>query len=118
MSADLLPIANDTVLRAKIALVRNLIYDVGAHEDEDTGVFILEKVFSVVAVEANLGPSQKLATKFAPQVSTGKLRLLNAAIAEYDGTMEFHINEKLSVCTTDPVRTQRDGRLGVPSSIV
>src|ERR1700730_18487174 len=115
---NMLPINDDTIVRAEIPLVRNLIYDVGAHEGEDTE-FYLEKGFSVVAIEANPGLCQKLATKFARQISSGKLKLVSTAIAEYDGTIDFYINEKLSVWgTTYPAWAERNERLGAPSSIV
>jgi len=66
----------------------DLIYDVGFHHGEDTA-FYLTKGFKVVAVEAHPGLCQAGREKFARDIESGRLMLLNVAIAEKSGPVSF-----------------------------
>lgn len=77
------------------AVDSQLIYDVGAHRGEDTD-FYPAKGFRVVAVEANPLLSGKLREKFRSQLDDGTLALVDAAIAETTGEVDFYIDQHMS----------------------
>ncbi len=60
---------------------KDLIYDVGFHHGEDTE-FYLAKGFKVVAIEAHPGLYRAGLEKFADHIESGRLVLLNLAVAE------------------------------------
>src|SRR5258707_8019854 len=66
----------------------DLIYDVGFHHGEDTA-FYLTKGFKVVAIEAHPGLCKAGREKFANDIETGRLALLNIAVAETSGPISF-----------------------------
>jgi FkbM family methyltransferase len=66
----------------------DLIYDVGFHHGEDTE-FYLNKGFKVVAIEAHPALYQAGREKFAPYIESGRLILLNVAIADTSGPISF-----------------------------
>jgi FkbM family methyltransferase len=66
----------------------DLIYDVGFHHGEDTE-FYLNKGFKVVAIEAHPALYQAGREKFARYVESGRLILLNVAVAETSGRISF-----------------------------
>ena len=72
-----------------------LIYDLGMHSGEDTA-FYLKKGFRVVAVEANPDLAEAARTRFADALAEGRLILVNMAIAEREGELEFFVNEQNS----------------------
>jgi FkbM family methyltransferase len=76
-----------------------LIYDVGAHKGEDTE-FYLKKGFRVVAVEAVPEFCSFLEQKFAKFLQDGQLKILNVAVSERVGSIDFYINETDSVWGT------------------
>src|SRR5437899_1108486 len=93
----------------------NLLYDVGAHTAEDTE-FYLKKGFDVVAVEANPGLNSRIRERFKSNIDNGRLVLVEAAIAERKGEIDFFLNESESVWGT--IRSEwaeRNRRLGAPS---
>jgi len=95
-----------------------LIYDVGAHEGEDTA-FYLKKGFRVVAVECNPKLVARLTERFRNEAADGRFTLVNAAIAEAPGEIEFFVNDAMSVWSTaDPELAARNARLGAPSQSV
>ena len=75
-----------------------VIYDVGAHKGEDTD-FYLKKGFEVVAVEANPILAQAMLARFREPIAAGRLTVVQAAVAQQDGEVEFFTNE-LSVWGT------------------
>lgn len=76
-----------------------LIFDVGAHKGEDTN-FYLKKGFTVVAVEAHPALAEALRTRFAGQLASGQLVIVEAAIAEQAGHVDFFANSAVSVWGT------------------
>jgi len=72
-------------------LKKNLIYDVGMNNGADTD-FYLNKGFDVVAIEANPHLCQAAALKFARQIESGQLVILNYGIADEVGRKDFRIN--------------------------
>lgn len=89
---------------------RNLIYDIGMHRGEDTA-FYLKKGFDVVAVEANEELCRECARNFAEHISSGRLTIINKAIAEHNGTIKFYVNEQLSVWGTANPEWEKRNRL-------
>jgi FkbM family methyltransferase len=67
---------------------RDLIYDVGFHRGEDTE-FYLTKGFKVVAIEAHPTLYHAGRQKFAQDIDSGRLVLLNVAVAETSGPISF-----------------------------
>ena len=78
---------------------RMLIYDVGAHRGEDTS-FYLAKGFTVVAVEASPQLCDEMRERFHDYIDAGRLRLINIAIADYNGTIDFYVDSAVSVWST------------------
>src|SRR5215469_13950329 len=94
-----------------------LIYDVGAHLGEDTD-FYLRKGFKVLAVEANATLAERLRERFRSSLHGGSLSVLQAAIAEHSGEVDFYVNESESVWgTIRPDWAKRNARLGAPSKL-
>ena len=79
-----------------MAIQGDLIFDVGAHNGDDSGHY-LEKGYRVVAVEANPLLSQSIAARFEPAIGAGRLTVLNVGIAEQSGTLPFWVNDDNSV---------------------
>jgi FkbM family methyltransferase len=94
-----------------------LIYDVGAHLGEDTD-FYLRKGFRVVAIEANPELAERLRERFRSNLSDGSLSLIEAAIAENPGGVDFYVNKSKSVWgTIRPEWAKRNASLGSPSQV-
>src|SRR6185312_14150748 len=86
----------------------DLIYDVGAHLGEDTE-FYLKKGFRVIAVEANPDFCKRIKQRFQKEISDGQLIVLNIAIAQDAGEVEFFANKDCSVWgTTKPAWVERN----------
>jgi FkbM family methyltransferase len=91
---------------------RNLIYDVGMHQGEDSE-FYLKKGFRVVAIEAAAALAQAASKRFQEYIENGQLVILNVAIAEEDGPLTFFENPGMSIWgTTDPQWAERNRKLG------
>jgi FkbM family methyltransferase len=69
-----------------------LIYDVGAHQGEDTE-FYLKKGFRVVAIEAVPEFCARLRERFPEAVRDGRLAILNVAVSRAAGTTDFYVDE-------------------------
>jgi FkbM family methyltransferase len=95
-----------------------LIYDVGAHLGEDTD-FYLRKGFNVVAIEASPVLAERLRQRFRSSLSDGTLSLIEAAVAENSGEIDFYVNRSNSVWgTIRPEWAERNARFGNPSELV
>jgi FkbM family methyltransferase len=80
--------------RKDVSLRPGLIFDVGMHQGEDTD-FYLKKGFSVVAFEANPDLAARCRTRFASEIASGQLVIVEGAIidappAESPCTVKFH----------------------------
>jgi FkbM family methyltransferase len=98
---------------------RNLIFDVGCHRGEDSR-FYLRKGFRVVAVEANPELCRELRDTFSREIASGQFVLVEKAIAEVSGEVEFFVNSAHSIWGTICREiAERDGmnisRIVVPS---
>jgi FkbM family methyltransferase len=68
-----------------------LAYDLGMNNGDDTRYY-LKKGYDVVAVEANPALCNEVADSLREFVNDGRLKILNVAVGDQDGTMEFHID--------------------------
>lgn len=70
-----------------------IIYDFGAHDGADIGYY-LKKADKVVAVEAIPSFADLIRTNHPEAVATGRLVVVNCALAEHDGSdpVQFHIH--------------------------
>lgn len=71
----------------------SLIFDIGMHDGRDTK-FYLEKGFDVVAIEANPELVKYARSAFRDALSNKKLILYNIAISDYEGEIDFYINNQ------------------------
>lgn len=77
----------------------DLIFDVGMHLGEDTE-FYLKKGFRVVAIEADPSHCTQVAQRLAAHVASGRLVILNVAIAKEAGSICFYRNLDMSIWGT------------------
>jgi FkbM family methyltransferase len=68
----------------------DLIYDVGMNDGADTAYY-LRKGYRVIAIEADPRLVEQAAERFAGDVRSGRLRILNIGIATKDGELPFWI---------------------------
>jgi FkbM family methyltransferase len=96
----------------------SLIYDVGGHVGEDTD-FYLKKGFKVVTIEANPVLAERLRERFWSNLCDGSLVMVETAIAEKAGVLDFYVNESLSIWgTIRPAWADRNARGGDPSRLI
>ena len=81
----------------------SLIYDVGTHKGEDAE-FYLKKGFRVIAIEANPQFCAIVSDRLSDYVKSGTLTVLNVAISNNIGDIEFYVDQRVSVWGT----TNRD----------
>lgn len=94
-----------------------IIFDVGAHKGEDTE-FYLKKGFKVVAIEANPILAQNLREKFSEELAKGTLILIESAVADHDGEIEFFLNELSVWGTTHKSWVERNEKMGKRSTSI
>jgi FkbM family methyltransferase len=117
-SAAAMRAANPGVATAQATSLPDLIYDVGAHDGQDSA-FYLKKGFRVVAVECNPSLVEGLRQRFRTEAEEGRFILVPAAIAAEPGEIEFFVNESLSIWSTaDQKLAARNQRMGAPSRSV
>lgn len=96
----------------------NLIFDIGMHKGEDSD-FYLKKGFRVIGVEANPALSDYCAERFQNELKSGQMTVVNKAIAEHSGAIDFYINEQSSVWgTADKDWMLRNQQLGKESHAI
>lgn len=85
----------------------NLIFDLGFHNGDDSDYY-LAKGYNVVAVEANPNLAEEGRIRFKDQIAAGRLVLINKAISDATGPIDFYIhrnNSDWSSCYIDIVRS-------------
>ncbi|MFT5126247.1 MAG: FkbM family methyltransferase [Kiritimatiellia bacterium] len=75
---------------------KKLIYDVGMNNGDDTAYY-LHKGFRVLAIEADPVLCAAAEERFADEVASGDLCILNEGVADSTGTADFWVNEEKSV---------------------
>ena len=87
----------------------NLIYDIGAHNGDDTAWY-LQQGYHVVAVEANPLLTQELEKRFSNAIQQGTLTVLPVAVTEKDNeTISFFISREDWRSSTNKSLAERDG---------
>jgi len=90
----------------------SLIIDVGMHTGEDTA-FYLAKGFDVVAIEANPVVIEAARDRFSEEIATGRLRVLEAAIAPQSGKVPLAVAEDMTIWSSlSPDFVRRNQALG------
>lgn len=72
---------------------RPLVYDVGAHNGDDTAYY-LSMGYRVVAIEANPTLARACTERFQEQVKSGALVVLNIGVGAEVGERRFYINTR------------------------
>jgi FkbM family methyltransferase len=85
-----------------------LIYDVGMNNGDDC-VYYLKKGHRVVAIEANPALCAAAERRFAAEIDSGALTILNIGIADMPGEAEFFVHRANSVLSTFVPPGQRIG---------
>jgi FkbM family methyltransferase len=99
-----------------VVLDHSLIFDIGCNDGQDSD-FYLKKGFRVVAVEANPALCVGLRQRFAEQIADGRFILVEKAIAEKAGEVEFYVNEVEDIRSTIRAgHVERANALGRPST--
>jgi FkbM family methyltransferase len=93
----------------------DLIYDFGMHDGRDTA-FYLAKGFRVIAVEAAPDLCEQARKRFAEQVKTGALTVVNRAVVDSPGPITFYTNPHTVWGTVHRSWADRNASLGSPSS--
>ena len=77
----------------------DLIYDLGCHNGQDTD-FYLKKGFTVVAIEANPALCEGLKLRFNREIADGRFVLIEKAIGERFGKVNFFVNTEPNIWGT------------------
>jgi FkbM family methyltransferase len=85
-------------------MLPNLIYDIGMNNGDDTAYY-LSRGFDVLAVEADPKLAATAAERFVEEIKSGRLTILNIAIAAEEGESPFWI------CETNPAWSSFDKAL-------
>jgi FkbM family methyltransferase len=86
-------------------MIHDLIFDIGMHDGTDTE-FYLEKGFRVVAVDADQALCQQVARQHAQHIASGRLQIVNKAVAAQAGHVSLYRSSNSIWNTIDP--TWRD----------
>jgi FkbM family methyltransferase len=76
-----------------------IVFDVGMHGGEDTDYY-LKRGFKVIGIEANPELVQLLNDRFAAEIQSGLVHIVDKAITSKPGKAKFAINEALTVWGT------------------
>jgi FkbM family methyltransferase len=88
--------ANPFVGNSAMTNVANLIFDLGCHIGQDSD-FYLKKRFTVVGVEANPALCDGLRHRFGREIAEGRFVLIEKAIGERHGDVDFFVNDERSI---------------------
>jgi len=75
--------------------MRDLIFDIGANNGDDTA-FYLKKGFRVVAIEADPALAQKLYDRFAEDIAAGNVVIEGVGVSDKVSSLEFYVNSHAS----------------------
>jgi FkbM family methyltransferase len=75
--------------------IDDLIYDVGMNNGDDTAYY-LSLGFRVVSIEANPELVEQAKLRFAREIDSGRLTILNMGVADREGELPFWVSEMTS----------------------
>jgi FkbM family methyltransferase len=81
---------------AASAAAPQLVFDIGMHRGEDTE-FYLSRGCNVVGIEANPALVSQLREKFATEIASGRVQIVDKAISDKPGRVAFTIDPVLSI---------------------
>ena len=103
---------------------KNLIFDIGMHKGEDSDYY-LRKGFNVVSFEADPDLANYCRKKFANELDSGQLTIVEGAITDpemvtvTDGKVRFYKNNKVSVWGTVVNEwSERNSKLGAEDELI
>lgn len=96
---------------AEIEVNQKLVFDIGFHVGEDAA-FYLKRGFKVVAVEANPALCDAARERFASEIASGQLILVNKALAATPGKLVFYVSEHSVWSTCDETFAARSREAG------
>jgi len=76
---------------ARFAIGSPVVMDLGMNNGDDTAYY-LKKGHRVVALEANPVLCERARARFAAEIVSGRLRIVNAAVGAVPGRCTFHVN--------------------------
>lgn len=79
-------------LKSMSSVQRDLIYDVGLHNGDDTAYY-LAKGFRVVAIEANPVLAERCFRRFRSEVDAGQVHILNVGVGPVRGEFDFWVHK-------------------------
>jgi FkbM family methyltransferase len=85
-----------------------LVYDVGMNNGDDSAYY-LAKGCRVIAIEANPALCDEASKRFAAEIGSGALTILNLGISDAPGEAVFHVHRSNSVLSTFVPPSQRIG---------
>jgi FkbM family methyltransferase len=94
----------------------DLIYDIGLLDGADTAYYLF-RGYRVVAVDANPLMIEAAKVRFAKEIATKRLTLLNVGISETRGEATFWISNKPQWSSFDRALASRDGTGHRPISV-
>ncbi len=94
-----------------------LVVDVGMHRGQDTA-FYLAKGFTVLAIEANPQLAEAGTERFAAEIRDGRLEVLNVAIADEQGTIDFFVSDREGWGSARKDWADSRAALGIESHVV
>jgi FkbM family methyltransferase len=86
----------------------SLIYDVGLYDGGDTAYYLF-RGYRVVAVDANPLMIERARSRFAKEIASGRLTLLNVGISDAPGTATFWVSEREEWSSFDRAVASRNG---------
>jgi FkbM family methyltransferase len=81
--------------KMEVSVKPDLIYDVGMHNGDDTAYY-LEQGFRVLGIEADPELASNCGRRFANDIASGRLTVLNVGVSGENGIGKFWICEKYS----------------------
>lgn len=90
-----------------------LVYDVGAHDGEDTAGY-LASGYRVVAIEANPTLAGELERRFAADVAAARLTVLPVGIHERPGETTFFVSSNDQLSSFDEAQATQYGETATP----
>jgi FkbM family methyltransferase len=70
---------------------RPLVYDVGMHNGDDSDYY-LAKGFDVVGIDADATACEECEVRFAHEIASGRMTILNTGLAREAGTRDFFVS--------------------------
>jgi FkbM family methyltransferase len=99
-----------------MAIVDDLIYDVGLHNGGDTGYY-LQCGFRVLAIDANPAMIELAKKTYGEALSAGRLTLINKAISDKTENRTFWVSDQSEWSSFDQSIAKREGVHAEPISV-